>query len=58
MTGGGGVYADPAFDEQEEAVEVVEAFFKDSKNFEAELKRTYAKRRKAGSGGDVKKDNW
>jgi hypothetical protein len=58
VTGGGGVYSDPAFDEQEESVEVVASFFKDSKNFEEELKQTYAKRRKAGRGGDVKGDNW
>ena len=51
--GGDSFYSDPEVDEAEEAVEVVEAFFRDSPAFEEELKRTYAARRKDG-----KRDNW
>mmetsp|Transcript_21052 Transcript_21052/g.53879 ORF Transcript_21052/g.53879 Transcript_21052/m.53879 type:complete len:154 (-) Transcript_21052:242-703(-) len=54
VIGGGGVYADPAVDEAEESVEVVEGFFNDSERFEEELKATYKGRRKDGS----KHENW
>lgn len=52
--GGDSYYSDPVADEAEEAVEVVEAFFRDSESFEDELKRTYKDRRK----GNKRDDNW
>ena len=61
MIGGESYYSDPAVDEQEESVEVVQAFFSDSRAFEEELKRVYAERRKdakgQGRGGDDA-NNW
>ena len=48
-------------DEQEESVEVVESFFKDSTAFEEELKKTYAQRRKdtrAARAHDAAANNW
>ena len=51
--GGESYYSDPTVDEAEESFEVVNEFFAQSEQFEAELKRVYAKRRKDG-----KEDNW
>ena len=59
--GGDSYYSDPAVDEQEESVELVESFFKDSTEFEEELKKTYAQRRKdsrAARADDAKANNW
>lgn len=53
VIGGGGVYHDPEVDEQEESIEVVEGFFSQSEQFEAEIKATYEKRRKT-----KEEENW
>ena len=57
--GGGSYFSDPLVDEQEESVEVVQAFFRDAEKFEEELKKVYAERRKdsKGSGGEDT-NNW
>jgi len=52
-------YSDAEVDEQEESVEVVSAFFRDSSTFEEELKRTYAERRKDTKRTDAgDSNNW
>ena len=52
-------YSNAEVDEQEESVEVVSAFFRDSSTFEEELKRTYAERRKDTRGTDAgDSNNW
>ena len=58
QVGGDSYYSDPAADEQEEAVEVVESFFSDSATFEEELKKTYAARRKDARRSDGRANNW
>jgi len=53
---GGGVYSDPTVDEQEESIETVEGFFRDSPAFEAEIRKVYQDRRKGK--GRPETDNW